>query len=1682
MANVKISELTAITSSDDLADADIIPLVDSSDSTTKRAALSVLCSYFGGGGGSSVWCTGTNIAYLLTDCVGIGTATPGTDIMFRVQGDSCYTGDLKIGGDVCIGGDDLFMGTNTSGHMLVADGTNFNPVAMSGDVAIDSAGATTIQATSVENSMLAGSIANAKLANDSVSYGGVSLDLGGTDATPAFNLCDATAYKTSNLAGTITNSQLAGSIANAKLANDSVSYGGVSVDLGSTDATPAFNLCDATGYPTSSLVGTITNAQLAGSIANGKLANDSVSYGGVSVDLGSTDATPAFNLCDATAYKGDSALVTVGTIASGTWNGTAIGNSYLANSSVSYGGISVDLGSSDATPAFNLCDATAYKTTNLVGTITNTQLAGSIANSKLSNSSVSYGGVSVALGATDATPAFNLCDATAYKGDSALVTVGTVTSGTWQGTAIATAYIAGTICDKILASPVLCGTITGNAFLDEDNMASDSATKVASQQSIKAYVDSVASGLDLKCSSHAATTANLSAAYNNGTSGVGATLTNSGTQAALSVDGQTMASGERVLVKDQSTAAQNGIYTVTTVGDGSSNWVLTRATDFDTSTEITSGAFTFVETGSSNADSGWVMTTDGTVTVGTTSLAWSQFSGAGQITAGDGLTKSGNTLNVGAGSNLLVSADAVAMCSIVTGLTTVCATNFAGTLATAAQANVTSLGTLTALTVDSICLDGTTIGHTSDTDLITLADGSVTIAGDLTATGDISFDGGAFVFNESGADKDFRIEGDSDANLLIADASTDRIGIGTATPDYTLHVAGNIGVDEYIYHNGDPNTYLCFTDDRLRFNIGGIPYIDLNDAGDAPHDITFNDNANNVDFIIKGDGSNGGNPLFKTDASTGRVGINGVGSPSYELDVDGSIGLAQYLYHRGDDDTYLSFPTGDKIYLVAGGVNFMYAWQKDSDTNRLYFNFNNTDTDISFRSVNKNNLFYLDACTDMIGIGTSTPSHLLDVEGVAHFATCIVTPTVCTTGDTVIDGDLTVSGDDITMGTNTSGHILVADGTNYNPVAVSGDVTISNTGAVTIAATSVENSMLAGSIANAKLANDSVSYGGISLDLGETDATPAFNLCDATAYKGDSALVTVGTIASGTWNGTAIASAYLDSDTAHLSGTQTFSGAKTFSAAAQFSNTVTVGVDDTGYDVKFFGATAGRYLLWDESNDRLKFRDNTKLVFGQSNDLEIYHDATDSIITNCTGTLKVLGDVSFDGGAFIFNESGADKDFRIEGDTNTHLFFTDASTDRVGIGTTAPDRTLTVDGSVGVKTASATGNPQIAFRQNTTDKAYLTYWDASDTLALTNAAGAGLHFDPTNVRVGIGTTAPDGPLHVYTASAGSVSPNANEDDLVIENSTNGGITILTPDANDSSLVFGSPSDSVGAVVRWNHDADLFRVLTANAGASMTLETGGGTEAVRIDSSQRVGIGTTAPDGKLHVFASSAGSVTASSLACAFVIESAGNGGMTFLSPDDAYGQILWNSPTSGGGLCSSNARIAAGYNGGAQRLDISVGGCGSALTVFDTGCVNISGVLAKGSGSFTIEHPLESKKDTHRLVHSFIEGPQADLMYRGIVQLVDGSAQINIDTVSDMTDGTFVALNRCAQVFTTNESNWDAVRGSVTENILTIESNTTNSTACISWMVVGERCDQHMMDTGWTHSDGRIIVEPEKTE
>ena len=160
----------------------------------------------------------------------------------------------------------------------------------------------------------------------------------------------------------------------------------------------------------------------------------------------------------------------------------------------------------------------------------------------------------------------------------------------------------------------------------------------AQDAATKAYVDAVKVGLDFKDSVRVASTANLTI------SGPGA-----------AIDGITLSSGNRVLVKNQSTGSQNGIYVFNGAGSA-----MTRATDADSNAEVTSGLFVFVEEGSLNSDNGFVLTTDGAITVGSTALVFTQFSGAGQIVAGAAITKSGNTLNVGVdGRTIEVNSDAL---------------------------------------------------------------------------------------------------------------------------------------------------------------------------------------------------------------------------------------------------------------------------------------------------------------------------------------------------------------------------------------------------------------------------------------------------------------------------------------------------------------------------------------------------------------------------------------------------------------------------------------------------------------------------------------------------------------------------------------------------------------------------------------------------------------------------------------------------------------------------------------------------------------------------------------------------------------------------------------------------------------------------------------------------------------
>ena len=152
---------------------------------------------------------------------------------------------------------------------------------------------------------------------------------------------------------------------------------------------------------------------------------------------------------------------------------------------------------------------------------------------------------------------------------------------------------------------------------------------------------------------------------------------------------------------------------------------------------------------------------------------------------------------------------------------------------------------------------------------------------------------------------------------------------------------------------------------------------------------------------------------------------------------------------------------------------------------------------------------------------------------------------------------------------------------------------------------------------------------------------------------------------------------------------------------------------------------------------------------------------------------------------------------------------------------------------------------------------------------------------------------------------------------------------------------------------------------------------------------------------------------------------------------------------------------------------------GSAYFIPSTGSL-YSNTISKGSGTFKIDHPLSFLRDTHYLVHSFIEGPQIDLIYRGTVQLIGGYGSVDLDIHSRMSRGTFEELCRDVQCFTSNETGWGPVKGTVFGPILTVEAIDKNSTDTISWMVIGERKDPHIINTSWTDSDGKIIMEPLK--
>ena len=409
---------------------------------------------------------------------------------------------------------------------------------------------------------------------------------------------------------TFTNKSISGStntlsnIGNASLTNSSVTVNGTSISLGgsqtitanTTNALTIGTGLSGTSFNGSAEVTVAIDSTVATTSGTQTLTNKSVSLASNTL----TGTLAEFNT--ALADADFATIAGTETLTNKTLTSPVVTGLTVNDSSIVFEGSSAD----DYETTLTVTNPTADRTITLpnvtgtvvttgdTGSVTNTMLAGSIANEKLTNSSITINGSAISLGG------------------SVSITSG-VSSVSGTANQITASATTGDITLSLPSAVTFPGTVTLNAAPTEDLQAAT-----------KGYVDSVAQGLDIKASVKAATTENgtLATAFDNGSV----------------IDGVTLATGDRILIKNQTDATANGIYVVAASG------APTRSTDMNAAAEFP-GAFTFVEQGTTNADTGYVCTNN-SVIVGTTEITFAQFSGAGSYVAGNGLTLTGNSFSI----------------------------------------------------------------------------------------------------------------------------------------------------------------------------------------------------------------------------------------------------------------------------------------------------------------------------------------------------------------------------------------------------------------------------------------------------------------------------------------------------------------------------------------------------------------------------------------------------------------------------------------------------------------------------------------------------------------------------------------------------------------------------------------------------------------------------------------------------------------------------------------------------------------------------------------------------------------------------------------------------------------------------------------------------------------------------
>jgi len=496
---------------------------------------------------------------------------------------------------------------------------------------------------------------------------------------------------------------------------------------------------------------------------------------------------------------------------------------------------------------------------------------------------------------------------------------------------------------------------SGDLILNQDPTS-------ALQAATKQYVDTIAAaGIHYHDPVRVEQEGNLNATYDNGTSGVGATLTNAGTQAALVIDGVTMVVNDRVLIYEQTNAAHNGVYTVTNVGSASTNWVLTRATDADSYSPsdpdaLGQGDAFFVSEGAAGAGETYVMTTEGTITFGTTDITFSQISATQIYSAGDGLTLTGTTFAVGAGTGVTVNANDIAIGQSVGTGDNVTFNQVTAAIVGNVTGNVTgNSGTATALetarTIGGVSFDGTAninlpgVNTTGNQDTsgnaataTALATGrTISLTGDVTGTSG-SFDGSGNVSIAATIAANSVALGTDTTGNYVADISAgtliDVSGGGSETATVTVNVdlselttSTSNGDGDYFVVVDTANAQKKLTKGNINIsgfnndagyttNVGDITGVTAGSyitGGGTSGTVTVNvdaTSANTASKVVARDSS--GNFSAGTITAT----LNGTASNANTLD---SLDSSQFLRSDASDSTSGDLTiSGGQVYV---GVN-----------------------------------------------------------------------------------------------------------------------------------------------------------------------------------------------------------------------------------------------------------------------------------------------------------------------------------------------------------------------------------------------------------------------------------------------------------------------------------------------------------------------------------------------------------------------------------------------------------------------------------------------------------------------------------------------------------------------------------------------------------------------------------------